>query len=136
MIETLRVDQWLYTVLSGDPTLKSLVGQRIYGYVAPEDAALPYVVYSHQAGHDVQGVGPARIMANLIYQVKAIGSGSSFVPLRAIADRIDALLQGASGGAVDGRVLMCIREQPIEYVEIDDGIQYRHVGGIYRLWVQ
>lgn len=136
MIETLRVDQWLYGVLSGDATLSSLVGGRIYGYIAPQDAPLPFVVYSHQEGHDVRGVGPARIMASLVYQVKAVGQGGSFAPLKPIADRLDQLLQGASGTIVDGRVLMCVREQTVEYVEVDDGVQYRYLGGLWRIIAQ
>lgn len=136
MIETIRVDQWLYERLSGDSTLSGLVGGRIYSYLAPQDAALPFVVFSHQAGHDVRGVGPARIMTSLVYQVKAVGQGHSFQQLKAIADRLDALLQGASGSVVDGTVLMCVREQPVEYVETDDGIQYRHLGGMWRIIAQ
>ena len=136
MIETLRVDQWLYQLLSGDSTLSGLVGGRIYGYLAPQDAALPHVVYSHQAGHDVRGVGPVRIMVSLVYQVKAVGQGGSFAGLKAIADRLDQLLQGASGSVVDGRVLMCVREQPVEYVEVDSGVQYRHLGGLWRIIAQ
>lgn len=136
MIETLRVDQWLYERLSGDTTLSNLVGGRIYAYLAPQDATLPFVLYSHQAGHDVRGVGPARIMTSLVYQVKAVGQGGSFGPLKAIADRLDTLLQGASGSVVDGTVLMCVREQPIEYVEIEDGVQYRHLGGLWRIIAQ
>lgn len=136
MIETLRVDQWLYERLSGDTTLSNLVGGRIYSYLAPQDAVLPFVLFSHQAGHDVRGVGPARIMTSLVYQVKAVGQGHSFGPLKAIADRLDTLLQGASGSVVDGTVLMCVREQPVEYVETDDGVQYRHLGGLWRIIAQ
>lgn len=136
MIETLRAEQWLYTVLSGDTTLSSLVGGRIYSYLAPQDAVLPFVVYSHQAGHDVRGVGPTRIMTSLVYQVKAVGQGGSFQPLKAIADRLDVLLQGASGSVVDGTVLMCVREQPVEYVEVENGVQYRHLGGLWRIIAQ
>lgn len=135
-LEPLWVDQWLYGLLTGDPTLAGLVGGRVYGYVAPEGAALPFVVYSHQAGSDVRGNGPTRFMASLLYQVKAVGAGASFQPLKAIADRLDALLQGASGTVADGRVLVCVREQPIAYVEIDNGIIYRHAGGLWRIHAQ
>jgi len=136
MLETVRVEQWLYRVLSQDMTLGDMVGGRIYAYVAPQDAPFPFILISHQAGHDVRGVGPARVMVSLVYQVKVVGQGGSFAPLQPIADRIDALLQGASGAVVDGQVLMCVREQPVAYVEVDDGVQYRHLGGLYRIIAQ
>jgi len=114
-----------------------MVGGRIYAYVAPSGAAYPLVVYSHQGSHDVRGVGPTRIMASMVYQVKVIGIGSAagFGAVKAVADRIDSLLHGASGSVVDGRVLSCVREQGISYVETSGSVAYSHLGGLYRLQV-
>jgi hypothetical protein len=134
--EVLWVDRWLYGLLTGDPTLTGLVGGRVYGYVAPDDAALPFVVYSHQGGSDVRGNGPTRFMVSLLYQVKVVGAGASFQPLKPIADRLDELLQGASGTVSDGRVLACVREQPVAYTEVDNGVVYRHAGGLWRIHAQ
>jgi hypothetical protein len=135
MVETARVDRWLYELLSGDQELQSLVGDRVYGYLAPPGAQFPFVVFTHQGGHDVLGVGPARVMAHLLYQVKAVGKGNSFAPLQPIADRVDALLQGASGSVVDGYVLICVREHPFAFVEVDNGVEYRHIGGLWRILI-
>lgn len=136
MLEILRVDQWLYTLLAGDAALRNWVGDRVYAYIAPPDAAFPFIVFSHQAGYDVRGVGPARIMTSLVYQVKVVGRGTSFAPFKAIADRIDQILQGASGSVVDGFILMCVRERPIAYVETEKGAQYCHLGGLYRIFAR
>lgn len=135
-METTRVEAWLDGLLKGDSTLNTAVGGRIYGYLAPQDAAVPYVIYSYQRGHDVFGVGTARIMAHTAYQVKVVGQTKSFVALETIANRLDIVLQGASGSVVDGEILACVREQPISYVETDSGVQYRHLGGLYRIIVQ
>jgi len=141
MIETVRIEQWLYTLLSCDTGLggvNTLVGGRIYAYQAPEGAVFPFVVYCRQAGHDVMGVGAARIMASEVYQVKVVGKAAtvSFGTIKPIADRIDTLLQGASGTVVDGRVLSCVREQGISYVENSGSDVYSHLGGLYRIQVQ
>ncbi len=140
MQETFRAEQWLYTLLttdSGAGGVNTLVGGRIYAYVAPSGAAFPLVVYSHQGSHDVRGVGPTRIMASMVYQVKVIGKSSAagFGAIKAVADRLDTLLQGASGSVVDGRVLSCVREQGISYVENSGSDVYSHLGGLYRLQV-
>lgn len=136
MAETLVAEQWLQTVLSGDATLNTAVGGRIYGYVAPQDAAFPVVVYQQQAARDVQGVGPARIMATMLYIVKVTGQTGSFASIEAAANRIDAVLQAASGTNVRGRVVACVREAPFSLVENTPNGQYRHLGGMYRLWAQ
>lgn len=136
MIEPLLGMKWIYATLSADATLTGLVSTRIYDGLAPQGGALPYVVYNHMGGADLLGIGAIRVFANGLYQVKAVCKGNSYAPAKAIADQVDELLHGASGATTDGVVLACVREQPLALIEQQDGIEYRHVGGIYRLFVQ
>ncbi len=141
MIESFRIEQWLYQLLSGDTGpggVSTLVGGRIYAYQAPSGADYPLVVYSRQAGHDVMGVGPARVMVRELYLVKVVNKSSAvaFGTVKTIADRIDAVLQGASGSVADGRVLSCVRDYAISYVETVGTDVYSHLGGLYRIQVQ
>lgn len=73
MIETARAHEWLYGVLSNDATLNSYVSGRVYRRLAPQGATMPYVVFQFQGGHDVQAVGPYRVMSQLVCVVKAVG---------------------------------------------------------------
>ena len=136
MAETLVAEQCLYSVLAADSQLAAIVGTRIYAYVAPQGAAFPFVVYQNQAGRDVRGVGPLRLMANLLYVVKVVAQTNSFTTLETAANRIDAVLQAASGTPTRGTVIACVREQPFALVESLETGQYRHLGGIYRLWAK
>lgn len=137
MIENTLIESWLYSRLAGDATLAAAVGGRIYSYVAPATAATPFVVFSAQSpGYDVMGVGTARVMLNSLYQVKVVVQDASFSTATTAAHRIDALLHGATGAPAGGRVLGCVREGPLAYAEVSDGIEYRHLGGLYRIWVQ
>ncbi|MGL4651570.1 MAG: hypothetical protein ACRC1H_19340, partial [Caldilineaceae bacterium] len=58
------------------------------------------------------------------------------------ADRIDALLQGSAGSVAAasplpaGNVWACVRETPFRLVEETATAQYRHLGGVYRLYVK
>lgn len=137
MIETTLVESWLYSRLSTDAALAAEVGNRIYAYVAPARTATPYVVFSAQSpGFDVMGVGTARVMLNCLYQVKVVVQDASFSGAKKAADRIDELLHGATGTPAGGQVLGCVREGPLAYAEVSDGVEYRHLGGLYRIWVQ
>lgn len=142
MSETFNAEQWLHGLLTGDDEeggVNTLTGGRVYAYRAPGGAEYPLVIYGYQGGHDVRGVGATRIMASLVYQVKAIGrlSAVGFGAIEAIAERLDQLLQGASGSVVDGGlVLSCVREEPIAYPEIDGPYVFSHLGGLYRLQVR
>ena len=132
--ETLIIEGWLDSRLQLDLVLAELVGDRIYGHLAPPEAAHPLVVFTAQGPRDIRGVGTARIMIDALYQVKGIDRGRSFAPLEPIARRLDELLHGASGATDAGWVLGCVREEPISYSEVDDGTEYRHLGGLYRFW--
>jgi len=136
MSEIATVETWLYSVLSDDITLTGLVGSRIYGYVAPRTATYPLVIYQYQGGRDVAGVGATRILTNGVWLVKGVDHETSLTTLKAIEGRIDALLHKASGSVADGQVLACVREEPFSLVEVIDGEQYRHLGGMYRVLVQ
>lgn len=136
MAESLVAEQWLYTKLTGDSTLNTAVGGRIYAYVAPQGAALPCVVYQQQAARDVAGVGPARIMSNMVYLIKVIGQTRSFGDLETVANRIDAVLQAASGSNSRGNVWACVRDSPFAMVENTEAGEYRHLGGIYRIFAK
>lgn len=134
--ESIAAEEWLYQTLSGDATLAGLVSG-VYAYQIPQDASLPAVLYSYNRGQDVQGVGTARVMASLVYQVKAVVQGESLAPALPIARRIDALLQGAVNITVaDGQVLACVRESIVSYAETDEGLAFRHLGGLYRIYAQ
>lgn len=136
MAETLVAESWLYSVLTGDAGLNTVVGGRVYSYVAPQGAAMPFVIYQQQGAHDVAGVGPVRIMASMLYTVKVVGEGASFAAIEAAANRIDAVLQAASGSNVRGVVVSCVRESPFSLVESTPQGQFRHLGGIYRVYAQ
>lgn len=136
MIEPVYADQWLYSKLTTDATLASLLSGRVYSYMAPLGAAFPVIIYAYQGGTDVSEVGGYRIFNSGLYQVKAVGKGESMAALAAIANRLDAVLHRASGTATGGAILACVRERPVSYSEYTTGMRYNHLGGIYRILVQ
>lgn len=136
MAELITAERWLTSILTNDGTLAGYVGGRVYGHIVPSDASFPYIWFTHQASSDVQGVGPHRIMVSALYTVRAVAVATSFASLEAIANRIDGVLQAASGAVVGGIVLACVRERPFVLVEPSQGVQYRQLGGIYRIWAQ
>lgn len=133
MNEIVRVDEWLYSLLHGDP---ELAGVPVAAYVAKQGTAYPRVQFNFQGGSDVVAVGAIRIMLTGLWQVKAIVQAESYASVIPLVDRIDALLHGKQGQVSDGVILGCKREQPIAYVEESDGLQYRHLGGLYRIEAQ
>lgn len=136
--ETTRVDVWLQTVLAADATLTGLVGDQVFSELAPQDASFPRVVHQHQGSVDVRtATSSGRIMLSGLWLVRGIAATEDFRSLQAIADRVDVLLERASGSADGGLVFSCTRESPFRLLEpADGGIQYRHLGGLYRIYAQ
>lgn len=137
MSEIFTAESWLYSKLHGDSTLLALVPGGVYTWPVPANVAGAFVLYQLQSGVDIRGVGPARIGVNGLWLVRAVAETNSFGGnLLAAADRIDVLLQAASGTVTAGVIWACVREEPFQLVELADGRQWRHLGGSYRLWVQ
>lgn len=138
MAESTTIDRWLYTVMAADAQLAAVVGTRIYSDLAPggtTGAVLPMVVYQMQAANDLMVVGSARVWANALFLVRGVAQRVSYDgDLITMADRIDAVLHGASGSNAEGNVWECVREREFRLTEVGaDGRQYRHLGGLYRI---
>ncbi len=136
-----RVAAWLDSTLSGDATLTTLLaaaGDSVMEAPVVQGAAFPVVVYHLHAYRDVRGVGVARVFIDSEWVVQTIVASESYVTARPIADRIDALLQGAVAVAGSGQsagltVSAVVRLAPVRYPEVDEGRHYRHLGGRYRI---
>lgn len=140
MAETTIADTWVYATLKADATLTALIGgsnARIYRGMAPQNATYPCVVFFYQpGGRDVRGVGTFNIMVTGSWVIKAIDRVTGASSAATIAARMYTLLHGQKGSVTGGAVLACTREEPINYVELLDGAQYQHVGGVYQIILQ
>lgn len=137
MPDILTADTWLLSKLSGDSTLTALVGTNIYQDVAPKEATYPLVKYIQMSPPlAVRGVGPAIIMWDEIWLVKAVGKACGYPAIKAITNEIRTLLHAASGSTTGGIVIGCVEIGPVRYTEIVDGITYRHLGIEFRIFTQ
>ena len=133
-MEPLSVDRWLYAKLTGDTTLMALI-TGVYTLPAPASAVLPFVLIQEQASSDIRGVGPARIGITGTWLVRGVAQTVSWAGnLETIANRIDVLLQAASGTVSGGVVWACVRERPFRLIETVQSGTFRHQGGQYRIW--
>lgn len=136
--EEIHTGEWLRTTLDGIPNLGAIAPAGVWRDQIPEDKDLPGIRYQVQSRHDVNGGtrSSQRIMVEIDWLVVGTVSGSSLVPLVAIADAIDVALQGQSGSTAAVSVLSCLRQQTFFMTEEGrSGVLFRHSGGIYRTLV-
>lgn len=142
-IEGITVARWVYATLTTDPTLQGHLGgldgarQRVvegrYGGTAPL-----WITYTILEPQDVKGVGLVHIFARVQFQIKVVGTGASYGPLIPVYQRVHELLEGKTNQepAQGGIVLTAERVSGVQFPERANGIEYRHLGGLYETLTQ
>lgn len=136
-METISADRWIVARLKNDATLMGLV-TNVYQWPVPPEATLPYVLFQEQTPVDIRPTGKYRIGVRAQYLIRVVAEATGWGgALEQAAERLDALLDAQAGPAPDGgHVWACVREYPFRLVEPTERGQYRHLGGLYRLYVQ
>ncbi len=82
----------------------------------------------------MSAVGGIRISTDNLYIVKGVAQTSTWDDLVPIANRIDYLIHRPTAVMTQGSgSLTCTREMVHQLAEVTEGMQYRHLGGIYRI---
>lgn len=128
---------WLYGVLT-TPPITGVIGA--YEDAAPEgvtNSASIWIEYEPFApGGDVAEIAENRIWTEFAFFVRVCKRGRSTMDLKTIATEMDNRLHRKDGTTTDGRILSCTRsdERPEHWLE--QGNEYRALGGLYHLIVQ
>ncbi|MHB8398431.1 MAG: hypothetical protein ACYDCI_05780 [Candidatus Limnocylindrales bacterium] len=128
---------WLYATLTGVPITGVL---DVYEDAAPEGLTAKGSLWIEfetlAAGTDVAEVAEQRIWTEFPVLVRAVTRGRSTEALKAVATEIDNRLQRASGTTSAGQVIQSARSQEHQDHWIEQGVEYRALGGLYHLIVQ
>lgn len=143
-LEGITVARWVYGTLTADPTLQDLLGgaqgaaQRVVEGAYAGDAPLWVTFTVLPDFQDVKGVGMVQIMSRVQFQVKVVGKGASYDPLISVYQRAHELLEAkvAQEPSQGGLILTAERVSGVQYPERANGIEYRHLGGLYEALTQ
>lgn len=132
IVEALAPGGTLHASLSGEDVTGVWEG------TAPEGSSYPVVLFTKQVGQPVYTHG-ARVARSFLYLVKAVdsfepGAGVDKTRVCAIDEAVDALLSDQILDVGGDDSLSCRREGDVDYPELDHGVLYLHVGGLYRVW--
>lgn len=122
----------LYTTMTGGTALTALLAgtASVYDMQAPDNATLPYVVFSLQAG------GPDNLDNNDLEQnVWNIRGYSATSPKAAtlIFEQVDLLLDRVNISITGFNTLWCAREENYKLVEETPNGRIYSAGGMYRI---
>jgi hypothetical protein len=124
----------LYQALAGSAPIysKLATASSIFHEVAPEGAALPFLIFGKQSGVPTYTFGDTYFDSQL-WMIKAVGRSETSNDLEAVQLAVDTLLTNQTIAIENGSLLDLRRQSDIDYLEEDDGDQYRHHGGLYRV---
>jgi hypothetical protein len=124
----------LYQRLADDDTLTALLSdpEAIFEEVASSGTTPPYLAFHHHAGTEIWTFKGGR-SERALWVVKGICRGLKSDAAEAIDARCTELLHNARL-SVEGRTVSVLRESRVSYGESVDGEQWRHRGGIYRIF--
>lgn len=142
-LEAITLAHFLWDTLTEDPDLQALAGSAdaLKGRVIESATLGPspwWITFTMLPPVDVKTVGLIPVMASVQAQVKVVGPTKSYAPLVPVYRRVHALLEGRTipveAGA--GTVLTMGRVSGIQFPEQANGIEYRHLGGLYEALTQ
>ena len=140
-IEPVLAERFIGERLEARAALVAAVTGRIHGHAAPQaedgEPDYPFVLVTQNAvPQDVGAIGGILIWAVLEYVVRVVDRTNSWDNLVVPASEIDAALDDTAGDVDGGTVHSCTRLRPFLLPEVRNGVQYRHLGGVYRLLVK
>ncbi len=131
-LETTQIiEPWLYETLSKDPALTGIVGDRVHANIAPQ-SDFPYLTFGLESTRDVQNHQGAVVLVDAIYLVKLVDNAESYDRITPGAARLSTLLHRPAGVTTPAGHLTVVRDRIVQYPQIADGIQYRHLGARFR----
>ena len=123
----------LYSTLTSGTTVTALLAgtTSIYHMQAPDNAPLPYIVYSLQAGGP-ELINPSKLETNTWWV--RVYSASSASNAAQIFEKADALLDRKNISITGATTIQCVRDENIALVEqTPTGKAIYDCGGMYRI---
>lgn len=139
MAEVAQAFQWIDATMRADSALMAAATGGIWQGIAEIGVLPPFVIYGKQADSDITTMTKVRLWASILVQIKALGPvKSNYAALVTSANRIDALFSNVRYVSLPGGggVLECYRDGEIALDEVINGVQWSHLGGLYRIDVQ
>ncbi len=136
-VEDMLAEKWLKDTLSGDSTLMAAALGGIWDGPARDGTKYPIVRYDLQSAVETRTTDLTTLWLNMLWLIRGVAETTSLATLRTISNRINVKLHGSHDVAVtDGMIMWCSREQGFNQQAVENGREYRHVGGIYRIVIK
>lgn len=141
----IAIQEWMVAALTGSQELADAlqvppgdVAARVWDSPPPLDADLPYIILTVTEPVDVGGVPMVEVMARSEATAMVVGQAEAYDPIQPVAVAMHHALQGVTSVPLNGggTMLSARRLRSIAYPEQVNGVEYRHLGGTYEVFVQ
>lgn len=115
------IEEAIYSILTGDSRVASIVGTRVYPVIVPQPATLPVLVYSRISTVDdpLTHSGPANVV-KAVYQILCLHP--TITGAKTLASAVRAAMHGYSGIAGSEKVFYAQCVNQVDAYEHDTGV--------------
>ncbi len=134
-IETLDVEEHIYSLLSTDATLQALLddGVPVFNRKVPQGTPAPYIVISPYDSNDANANDGEHIFSMNQYQVVVLTKNEGPLSVKSIVNRMDFLLRKTPATELNHTYIGHFMRERIVNMEISDtDDDWYQIGGIYR----
>lgn len=134
--------EWLQNTIKADATLASLMNGdvRCYQRNVPDGTpTYPLILLRFVSGIPLMTVGALDVYTNALFDVIVVSKDNSTNGMKPIANRLDTLLNRASGSTGDGTVFFCWKSEDHSEIATTDppspggGARIQNLGRSWRL---
>lgn len=142
---SVAIQEWAVSALTGSQELADAlavplnqVANSVWDSPPSADVTDHFILLQVTEPRDIGGVGMTEVMATGLLTAKVVGRAESYDPLSPIASAIHSALHGKANVplAGGGTMLSSRRVRAIAYPESAQGVEYRHLGGLYEVSAQ
>lgn len=113
---------WIQAKLKADATLQAALGAdpRVYQDYAPEGIpTYPLVLIRNVTAIPLMALGAIDVWSNCLFDVFVVSKDNSRTTMKPIANRLDVVLNRASGTTADGEIFFCSKA-PLKEIAFSD----------------
>lgn len=124
-----NAEKLLHTRLASNPLVSGLVASRVYPVIAPQNAALPYIVYSRNSTQNVNSA--SGYSGSAIAQITVSSWAKTYSGAKALADAVRAALNGWRDQGASPKIdLASIVDESDDLLAPEDGNELPEAYGV------
>ena len=136
MIAIAIAEGHIFSILNGNQPFLDMIPGGLWPGNAPRETQGLYCIYDFLGASDEEAFNNVRVAVDVLYRIKIVGRTHDILDLEPAATAMDNLIHRSQSFYQGHRIAACVRTAPYNLTETIDDVDWRYLGGDYRLYIQ